>query len=74
MVRNGSELNVLVNGELRLNETVSGTDPLRSEVLYLGDMPEPGRRRKRQVDERGVNPAFKGSIQDVRVSHGLRDL
>ena len=55
-----------MNGEERLSAALSADGALSATILYLGHVPEPGRRR-RQAEERGAQDQFKGSIQDVRV-------
>ena len=68
MVRNGSSVSVSVNGQRRLNSTLSSPETaLSATVLYLGHVPEPARRR-RQAEPRGAQQEFKGSLQDLRVS------
>ncbi|XP_043217443.1 protein crumbs-like isoform X1 [Amphibalanus amphitrite] len=66
VVRNGSALSVSVNGEERLEATLGSGGALAASILYLGHVPEPVRRRRRQL-ERDARDEFKGSIQDVRV-------
>ena len=66
MVRNGTSVQASVNGEERLSAALSADGALSATILYLGHVPEPGRRR-RQAEERGAQDQFKGSIQDVRV-------
>lgn len=57
-----------INGTEYFRKTISATGQLDLQVLYLGGMPSPSPRYKRQLNtDKAPVPSFKGVIQDVQV-------
>lgn len=81
VVRNVTLVQVKINGTEYFRKTISASGQLDFQVLYLGGMPVPAHRYKRQVSRPLVTDfadspvaSFKGVIQDVQVSFGYLSL
>lgn len=73
VVRNGTLVQVKINGTEYFRKTISATGQLDVQVLYLGGVPPNSRVNFRPGGNQDQSN-FKGIIQDVQISNGSRTM